>query len=66
MRPTEQQMGGLSITPSIYERLVRWGWIDVPGRAKRWYDHQREDHNAQFEEPRERKVGPKKFTKETR
>lgn len=63
MRPTAQQMVGMSITPSVFDRLVRWGWIDYAGRAKRWFEHQRENHNAQFEEPRERKQGKKKFVK---
>lgn len=67
MRPTEQQMRDLNITPSGFDRLVRLGWIDLAGRAKKWFDHQRDNHNAQFEEPRERKSkGKKKFVKETR
>ena len=61
MRPTTQQMEGMSITPSCFDRLVRWGWIDLAGRAKRWFDWQRENHNAQFEEPGEQKGGAEKI-----
>lgn len=63
MRPTIEQMKSSFIKPEIFDRMVRWGWIDLAGRAKRWYDHQRENHNTQFEEPRERKAGKKKFVK---
>jgi hypothetical protein len=63
MRPTTEQMKASFVTPGSFDRLVRWGWVDLAGRAKRWYDHQRDNHNAQFEEPRERKAGKKKFVK---
>jgi hypothetical protein len=66
MRPTEEQMKARSITPSIFDRAVRWGLLDPNGNSRQWSDHQRVNHNAQFEEPRERKAGPKKFKKETR
>lgn len=33
--------------------MFRRGWIDSQGRALRWYDHQRPNHNDQFDEPRE-------------
>lgn len=66
MRPTEQQLRDLRITPRTFDSMVRRGWVDGEGRAKRWYDHQRADHDAQFEEPRERKAGKKKFVKEVR
>lgn len=66
MRPTYDQMQGLLIKPEVFDRMVRWGWVDGEGRAKRWHDHQRPNHDAQFEEPRERKAGKKKFVKEVR
>lgn len=55
MRLPAEQLRQLNITPSIFDRLVRWGWVDWAGRSKQWFDHQRPNHNAQFEEMRERK-----------
>lgn len=47
--------------------MLRWGWTDMAGRAKSWWEHQRSEHDRQFEEERERKsTGKKKFTKEKR
>ena len=66
MRPTEQQLRALSISPRSFDKLLRWGWTDMAGRAKAWWEHQRPEHNKQFEEERERKAGPKKFKKEKR
>jgi len=66
MRPTQEQMKARFISPSIFDRAVRWGLIDQSGNSRQWSDHQRPNHNAQFEEPRERKQGKKKFVKETR
>lgn len=67
MRPTTEQMKSNGISPNVFDKLVRWGWVDFSGRAKRWFDHQRENHDTSFEEPRERKnKGKKKFVKETR
>ena len=48
----------------LSEKLVKLGWTDSAGRSLQWFDHQRRNHDEQFEVPRERKVGPKKFTKE--
>jgi hypothetical protein len=66
MRPTTEQLKDMSITQRGFDQMIRWGWVDGEGRAKRWYDHQRPNHDTQFEEPRERKAGKKKFVKEVR
>lgn len=66
MRPTQEQMKAMSITPGSFDKLTRFGLIDYNGRSMEWHQHQRPNHNAQFEEPRERKQGKKKFVKETR
>jgi hypothetical protein len=62
---TTEQLRGVHIgSQGILNKMLRWGWCDSLGRPKEWYQHQRPNHDAQFEEPRERKAGPKKFTKE--
>ena len=61
----EVDFKGLFITPSIFARMKRWGWCDYAGRPMRWFDHQKPDHNNQFEEPRERKT-KRKFVKRSR
>lgn len=66
MRPTQEQMKARFITPGSFDKLVRWGMIDSFGNSMRWHDWQKTNHNAQFEEPRERKQGKKKFTKEVK
>jgi hypothetical protein len=53
----------MQVSPSIVSRMIRWGWIDSLGNPKRWFDHQRSNHNAMFEEPRERKQRKKPFQK---
>ena len=63
MRPTAEQMRALSITPGSFDKLARLGLIDYNGRSMEWHQHQRLNHNAQFEEARERKPGKKKFVK---
>ena len=63
MRPTQEQMKARFITPGSFDKLVRWGMIDSFGNSKRWFDWQKENHNAQYEEARERKQGKKKFVK---
>jgi hypothetical protein len=61
MRLASDQLKKLSISSSIFDRLVRWGWVDFAGRSKQWFDHQRFNHDAQFEEVRERKPKKQKF-----
>lgn len=61
-RPTEDQMKKMFITPSIFDRLVKWGWVRYSGSSLQWWEHQRPGHDNQFQEPRERKA-PKKFQK---
>lgn len=63
MRPTTDQLKGLRISPSVFDRLMRWGWVDMTGRAKQWWEHQGFNHDSKFAEARERKEGPKKFVK---
>ncbi len=59
-------MKSLSITSSVFDTLVRRGWVDYSGRSMTWNQHQREGHDSTFEEPRERKPGKVKFKKEVR
>ena len=61
---TEQLRGTRIGSVGTFNKLLRWGWVDSAARAKEWFNWQRPNHDAQFEEPRERKAGPKKFTKE--
>ena len=63
MRPTQEQMKARFITPGSFDKMVRWGLIDSFGNSRQWADHQKPNHNTQFEEPRERKQGKKKFVK---
>ena len=51
------------VSPGVFSKLVKWGWVDFAGRTKRWFDWQSENHNNKFEEPRERKSKSKKFVK---
>ena len=66
MRPNDAQLKALFISPSIFDRMVRFGWVDSAGRSKVWFDFQRVNHDSQFAEERERKAGPKKFVKKER
>lgn len=60
-----EQLRALSISPSVFDRMCRWGWCDFMGRSKVWFDHQRAGHDAQFAEPRERKQVKKKFQRKS-
>lgn len=62
-RPNDTELKKLFISPSAFNNMVRWGWINYGGRSLRWFDHQRPNHDDQFQEPRERKQGKKKFVK---
>lgn len=65
MRPTQEQMKAMSITPGSFDRIARYGLIDYNGRSMEWWQHQRPEHDRQFEEVRERKQGKKKFVKDS-
>lgn len=54
------------ISQSILARMKKWGWLDFKGYSVQWYSHQRPNHDAQFQEPREPKAGKKKFVKKVR
>lgn len=66
MSLNEVQLKALFISPSIFTRMQKWGWVDSAGRSKEWFNWQRPNHDQQFAEERERKAGPKKFSKEKR
>ena len=65
--PTQEQLKGTFISsPAVFNKMLRYGWINGSGRSMRWFDHQKRDHNDQFQEARERKEGKKKFKKKER
>jgi len=61
MRLTENQLRALSISPRSFDKMLRWGWTDMAGRVKQWWEHQRPDHDKQFEEEKGRKPHNEKF-----
>ncbi len=65
MKPTTEQMRALSITPGSFDKIARLGLIDYNGRSMEWWQHQRPDHDKQYEEERIRKTAKKKFTKDS-
>jgi hypothetical protein len=58
-----EELKKLFISPSIFVRMQRWGWVTPSGVSLEWWQHQRYNHNDQFDEPRERKPRKKKFVK---
>jgi ribosome-associated protein YbcJ (S4-like RNA binding protein) len=60
---TEQLKGTRISSVGTFNKMLRMGWVDSAARAKEWFQHQRVDHDRQYEEERERKAGPKKFVK---
>lgn len=64
MRLEAAQIKALRISPSIFGRMVKWGWINTHGYPFRWFDHQGPNHAEKFLEEKEPKPRKKKFSKE--
>lgn len=53
----------VSTSKDLFSGMVRMGWVRPNGSTMQWFDHQRVDHDRQFEEPREYKSKKTKFSK---
>lgn len=60
-RPIFMYIEDVHNSPSLKNKMLRWGWLSPKGYPLQWKDHQRPNHNDQFDEPRERKQRRKKF-----